>query len=266
MTTTFLQPVAAEGRSQTSESSVSTMPTPIILTARGLTKSYHKDQVDVPVLRGVDLDVSQGLVTALVGRSGSGKSTLMHLLATLDRPDEGEVFYRGNRIDNAPRAVRDRYRNHDIGVIFQFYHLLPELSAIENVTAPAMIGKSMMGYLRTRKESRRRAEAMLDRVGLLHRRKHRPSEMSGGEMQRVAIARALMTDPSLLLADEPTGNLDTETGQEILGLLADLNKTDNMTILMITHDDEIAKSADVCWRMKDGLIQTEHDGQTANAA
>lgn len=240
------------------------MPTPIVLTARGLTKSYHKDRIDVPVLRGVDLNVEQGLVTALVGRSGSGKSTLMHLLATLDRPDAGEVFYRGNRIDDAPRAVRDRYRNHDIGVIFQFYHLLPELSAIENVLAPAMISQSAWGYFKARKENRRRADAMLDRVGLLHRAKHRPCEMSGGEMQRVAIARALMTDPTLLLADEPTGNLDTETGKEILRLLSELNTSDNLTILMITHDDEIAATADVCWRMKDGLIVTEHDERSEN--
>lgn len=234
------------------------MPTPIVLAARGLKKSYHKDQIDVPVLRGVDLSVEQGLVSALVGRSGSGKSTLMHMLATLDQPDEGEVFFRGNRIDNASRATRDRFRNRDIGVIFQFYHLLPELSAIENVLAPTMISQSLVTYFRARKENRRHAEAMLDRVGLLHRAKHRPSEMSGGEMQRVAIARALMTNPTLLLADEPTGNLDTETGQEILGLLSDLNQRDNLTILMITHDDEIAERADVCWRMKDGLIETEH--------
>ena len=242
------------------------MPTPIVLTARGLQKSYHKDRIDVPVLRGVDLEVQQGLMTALVGRSGSGKSTLMHLLATLDRPDAGEVFYRGNRIDNAPRAVRDRYRNHEIGVIFQFYHLLPELSALENVLAPAMISQSVWSYFRSRSENRRRAESMLDRVGLLHRAKHRPSEMSGGEMQRVAIARALMTDPSVLLADEPTGNLDTETGKEILKLLTELNDVDGLTILMITHDDEIAAGADVLWRMKDGLIEDLAPALANNAA
>lgn len=242
------------------------MPTPIVLTARGLQKSYHKDRIDVPVLRGVDLEVQQGLVTALVGRSGSGKSTLMHLLATLDRPDAGEVIYRGNRIDNAPRVVRDRYRNHEIGVIFQFYHLLPELSALENVLAPAMISQSVWSYFKSRSENRRRAEAMLDRVGLLHRSKHRPSEMSGGEMQRVAIARALMTDPAILLADEPTGNLDTETGKEILKLLAELNDADGLTILMITHDDEIAASADVLWRMKDGLIEGAAPALATSAA
>lgn len=241
------------------------MSNPTVLTARGLKKSYSKDRIDVPVLRGVDLEVQQGLVTALVGRSGSGKSTLMHLLATLDTPDEGEVYFQGQRIDNASRAVRDRYRNDDIGVIFQFYHLLPELSAIENVLAPAMIAQSVWSYFQSRKENRRRAEAMLDRVGLLHRQKHRPSEMSGGEMQRVAIARALMTDPTLLLADEPTGNLDTETGKDILQLLADLNEADNLTILMITHDDEIAKAADVCWRMKDGLIE-DAQGEVRSAA
>jgi lipoprotein-releasing system ATP-binding protein len=235
------------------------MSTPVVLSARGLTKSYHKDRIDVPVLRGVDLEIREGLITALVGRSGSGKSTLMHLLATLDRPDQGEVWFRDSRIDHAPRAVRDHFRNRDVGVIFQFYHLLPELSAIENVLAPAMIGQSVWRYLRSRAENRRRAEAMLDRVGLLHRAGHRPSEMSGGEMQRVAIARALMTDPSLLLADEPTGNLDTETGREILKLLAELNQSDGMTILMITHDDDIAAGADVCLRMTDGVIETRHE-------
>lgn len=231
----------------------------IVLAAKGLKKSYHKDRIDVPVLRGVDLEVQRGVVTALVGRSGSGKSTLMHLLATLDSPDEGSVLFEGNRIDNASRSVRDQFRNNDLGIIFQFYHLLPELSAVENVLAPTMIGKSAWQYFRTRKESRLRAEAMLDRVGLLHRARHRPSEMSGGEMQRVAIARSLMTDPKLLLADEPTGNLDTETGEEILQLLTEINQTDGMTIMMITHDDEIASGADVCLRMQDGLIQTQHE-------
>jgi len=225
-----------------------------LLSARGLYKSYHKDRIEVPVLRGVDLDIEEGVVTALVGRSGSGKSTLMHLLATLDAPDRGQVHFRGQRIDDAPRARRDAYRNHDIGIIFQFYHLLPELSAIENVLAPAMIGQSAWDFFINRKAARRQAEAMLDRVGLLHRATHKPAEMSGGEMQRAAIARALMTDPSMLLADEPTGNLDTETGRDILKLLTELNGGDGLTILMITHDDAIARNADVCHRMRDGSL------------
>ncbi len=233
------------------------MTNDIVLQARGIEKSYHKNRIELPVLRGVDLDVVRGMVTALVGRSGSGKSTLMHLLATLDRPDAGEIIFQGNRIDNASRRVRDLYRNKDIGVIFQFYHLLPELSAIENVLAPTMIGRSAWHYLRTRKQLRRRAEEVLDRVGLLHRATHKPSEMSGGEMQRAAIARALMNEPQLLLADEPTGNLDSETGRDILKLLMELNGDEGLTIVMITHDDSIAAGADVCHRMKDGVLEAK---------
>lgn len=233
----------------------------VVLSARGLYKSYYKNKLEVPVLRGVDLDVEQGLVTALVGRSGSGKSTLMHLLATLDRPDRGEVHFRGQRMDQASRRVRDHYRNESIGIIFQFYHLLPELSALENVLAPMMIGRSAWNYWKSRKETRRRAEAMLDRVGLAHRGSHKPAEMSGGEMQRAAIARALMTQPAMLLADEPTGNLDTETGHEILGLLSELNRDDGLTILMITHDDSIAQRADVCHRMTDGQLDEQSSDQ-----
>ena len=236
----------------------------IVLQARGVYKSYHKDKIEVPVLRGVNLDITAGKVNALVGRSGSGKSTLMHLLATLDRPDKGEIHFRSSRIDNAPRYQRDAYRNSDIGIIFQFYHLLPELSALENVLAPTMIGQSVLQYFKNRREFKRRAEAMLDRVGLLHRATHKPTEMSGGEMQRAAIARALMTDPTLLLADEPTGNLDTDTGKSILKLLADLNRDDGLTIVMITHDDSIAENADVCYRMSDGLLESA--SQFADAA
>ena len=232
------------------------MQSNIVLSATNIHKSYHKDRVEVPVLRGLDVDVSEGLITAIVGRSGSGKTTLMHLLATLDRPDQGEIHFAGQRIDNASRPRRDQYRNRDIGIIFQFYHLLPELSAIENVLTPTMIGRSAWSYLRNRKTQRRRAEELLDRVGLLHRATHKPSEMSGGEMQRAAIARALMTNPRMLLADEPTGNLDGDTGEEIMDLLVRLNQDDGMTILMITHDNSIAAAADICYRMTDGLLES----------
>jgi len=225
-----------------------------VLQARGVVKSYQKDRIEVPVLRGVDLDIAPGQITALVGRSGSGKSTLMHLMATLDLPDQGEIWFRGKRIDNASRKERDAFRNRDLGIIFQFYHLLPELSAVENVLVPAMVGQSTWSYFMNRKEARKRAEAMLDRVGLLHRATHRPSEMSGGEMQRAAIARSLMTKPAVLLADEPTGNLDTETGLEILKLLRGLNSDDGLTIVMITHDESIAACADKTWIMKDGRV------------
>ncbi len=232
------------------------MSNPYVLQAFGVTKSYHKNKIEVPVLRGADVNIADGMVTALVGRSGSGKSTLMHLLATLDQPDTGEIYFRGRRIDNAPRAARDAFRNNDIGIIFQFYHLLPELTALENVLAPMMIQQSVLSYFKSRKAMRLRAEAMLDRVGLLHRSTHRPNEMSGGEMQRCAIARSLMTDPSVLLADEPTGNLDTETGRDILKLLRELNGDDGLTIAMITHDDAIAEGADLCYRMQDGIVKS----------
>lgn len=230
------------------------MSQPPLLHARGLIKSYRKNRLEVPVLRGVDLEVPEGQITAMVGRSGSGKSTLMHLLATLDHPDQGEVYYRGERIDNASRRYRDTFRNREIGIIFQFYHLLPELTALENILAPAMIGRSAWSYLRTRKQTRARATELLERVGLGHRSDHKPTEMSGGEMQRAAIARALMSSPSVLLADEPTGNLDTETGHEILSLLRGLNTSDGLTIVMVTHDDAIAKDADHTVRLENGRI------------
>lgn len=225
-----------------------------ILEARGIRKSYYKNKIELPVLRGVDVAFQHGEVSALVGRSGSGKSTLMHLLATLDQPDAGEVWFGGQRVDHLSRKQRDAYRNRQIGIIFQFYHLLPELSALENVLTPAMISRSVLGYFRNRQSLIQRAEAMLDRVGLLDRKTHKPAEMSGGEMQRVAIARSLMSEPELLLADEPTGNLDTETGESILQLLRQLNREDGLTIVMITHDESIAERADRCYRMQDGLL------------
>ncbi len=233
------------------------MNSEIVLEACRLKKSYHKDRIEVPVLRGVNLQVQRGLITSLVGRSGSGKSTLMHLLAALDYPDDGKIYFAGERIDNASRSRRDAYRNQNLGIIFQFYHLLPELTAMENVLAPLMISQSVLHFFNHRKAAKRRAEEMLDRVGLLHRATHKPGEMSGGEMQRAAIARSLMANPSLLLADEPTGNLDTDTGQEILSLLNTFNQDDGLTILMITHDDAIAKNSDTCYRMQDGELNSE---------
>lgn len=229
-------------------------PSPI-LSVRGLKKSYRKKDVELPVLRGVDLDVTPGRITTIVGRSGSGKSTLLHLMATLDTPDAGTVHFDGRRIDNTDRKSKDRFRQTDIGIIFQFYHLLPELTALENVLSTAMISRSIWSYVRERNSLTRRALAMLDRVGLADRAGHRPAEMSGGEMQRTAIARSLMAEPKLLLADEPTGNLDTETGGEVLELLGDLNRRDGMTILMITHDNTIAASADVSYQITDGRMQ-----------
>jgi lipoprotein-releasing system ATP-binding protein len=229
-------------------------PQAVLLAAYGLVKSYRKGAIDIPVLRGVDLAVQPGEFTAIVGQSGCGKSTLLHLLGTLDAPDAGEVHFEGNRIDNLPAAGRDILRNRHIGMIFQFYHLLPELTTLENVLAPHMIGRSTLGYLRRRRALRRQAAELLEMVGLSHRAKHKPRELSGGEMQRAAIARALIANPKLLLADEPTGNLDKTTGGQIMATLRQLNREQGLTIVMVTHDDAIAATADRTVRLVDGRV------------
>lgn len=231
-------------------------PTKVLLAASGLRKAYRKGSHTIPVLRGVSLAVRHGEFLAIVGQSGSGKSTLLHLLATLDAPSQGEVRFEGRRIDRLPNSQRDRLRNRDLGMIFQFYHLLPELTALENVLAPLMIAEGLWGYFRRRKLYLKRATQLLEMVGLGHRLKHRPGELSGGEMQRAAIARALIAQPKLLLADEPTGNLDHATGRDILEILGSLNRRQNLTIVMVTHDLSIAKQADRVVRLADGCIET----------
>jgi len=227
---------------------------PTILGARGVIKSYRKGPLAIPVLQNVDLAISAGEFVAVIGPSGCGKSTLLHLLATLDVPDYGEIYFEGNRIDNLAPAGRDILRNRYFGMIFQAYHLLPELTMLENVLAPAMIGESVMGYWWNRRQYHQRAAAMLELVGLGHRLRHKPRELSGGEMQRTAIARALVSQPRVLLADEPTGNLDKSTGDEILALLARLNREQNLTIVMVTHDREIAAAADRVVTLVDGRV------------
>ena len=225
-----------------------------LLAASKLVKSYRKGKLEVPVLRGVDFSVGQGEFVAIVGQSGSGKSTLLHLLGTLDAPDGGQILFEGNRIDNLPARSRDVLRNRHFGMIFQFYHLLPELSALENVLAPIMIRFGVLNYWRHRREHLERARQLLDLVGLSHRLTHKPRELSGGEMQRAAIARALIAQPKLLLADEPTGNLDQKTGAEILALLKKLNREQGLTIVMVTHDPAIAKGADRIVRLVEGKV------------
>lgn len=220
-----------------------------------LHKSYYKGSIEVPVLRGVSMSVRQGEFLAIVGQSGSGKSTLLHLLGTLDAPDQGEIHYEGRRIDNLDTKSRDTLRNRQFGMIFQFYHLLPELNTLENVLAPLMITHSVWSFMRHRSRLRAQAKDMLELVGLSHRLKHRPCELSGGEMQRAAIARALVVEPDLLLADEPTGNLDQNTGQEIISILRTLNHQRNLTIVMVTHDRAIADQADRIVRLTGGKVE-----------
>jgi lipoprotein-releasing system ATP-binding protein len=236
-------------------SQVASQATDQWLSAVGIEKSYHKGPVEVPVLTGVTLTVRQGEFLAIVGQSGSGKSTLLHLLATLDAPDKGKIYFDGRRIDNLPGRGRDVLRNRHFGMIFQFYHLLPELTTLENVLAPWMIAEGVWGFFRRRRQYRAAATELLDVVGLGHRLKHKPRELSGGEMQRAAIARALVAQPNLLLADEPTGNLDYGTGQEIIKILRTLNTQQNLTIVMVTHDRAIAEQADRIVRLVNGRIE-----------
>jgi len=225
------------------------------ISAVAVEKSYRKGQHKVSVLKGVNIHVRRGEFLSIIGQSGSGKSTLLHLLGLLDCPDIGEVLLEGQRMDDLPARTRDQLRNRVFGFIFQFYHLLPELSLLENVLAPLMIRYSAWEFWKRRREFRERASEIIHLVGLDHRLKHKPSEMSGGEMQRAAIARALVARPEILLADEPTGNLDAATGREITELLARLNDHEQLTILMVTHDDAIARQAHRIVRLKEGQIE-----------
>ena len=230
---------------------------PAIIRVANLHKTYRMGRALVPVLRGVSIDVAEGEFVAVLGASGSGKSTLLHLMGGLDRPDAspaGTIHYRGTDLTRAGVRTLDRYRTNDVGFVFQFYHLLPELSVIENVLVGAMIRRGRFGYMAHRGEARERAAALLETVGLSHRLKHRPAELSGGERQRVAIARALMNDPSLLLADEPTGNLDHATGERVFEALLALRAQSQRTMVVVTHDPGIAARADRVLHLRDGVF------------
>jgi len=228
-----------------------------MLAATNLRKTYRRNADQVKVLQGLSLDVHAGEFLSVVGASGSGKSTLLHLLGTLDVPDEGTITLNGKRIDNVTSRERDALRNTVFGYIFQFYHLLPEFNTLDNVLMPAYISNSVVKWFATRREWRRRAEAMLERVGLSHRLSHRPRELSGGEMQRAAVARALLCRPQILLADEPTGNLDAGIGGDIVRLLRELNRDDGITIVMVTHNLDIAATTDRMLRMTHGKLNTD---------
>lgn len=235
--------------------SPATLPMREHLAARDVLKSYRKGDVGIPVLQGINMSVYEGEFLSIVGQSGCGKSTLLHLLGTLDQPDSGEIHFDGHRIDNLPSRSRDLLRNRHFGMIFQFYHLLPELTTLQNVLAPAMIAESTFGYWRKRSALTERANELLELVGLTSRAKHKPWELSGGEMQRAAIARALLMRPRVLLADEPTGNLDRGTGEQIMAMLRELNRNEKLTIVMVTHDNWIAEQADRVVSLFEGRIQ-----------
>ena len=220
------------------------------MVATDVRRVYELDGVSVSALRGVSLTVEHGDYLAIVGASGSGKSTLMHLLGALDRPTGGTLVIGGRDVATLSPPEMARLRNETIGFVFQSFHLLARTTAQDNVALP-LVYRGI-----TRRERRERAEAMLDRVGLAHRMDHRPNQMSGGEQQRVAIARALVTGPSVLLADEPTGNLDSATGRSVLALLESLN-AEGVAVVLVTHDREIAGRAHRQIVMRDGLIVTD---------
>ena len=221
---------------------------PVVLEAQNIYKSFTDGKSHVDVITGLSLQVAQGEFVSIVGSSGSGKSTLLHILGGLDRPTQGLVNLNGRRFDNLGEAERGFLRNEHLGFVYQFHHLLPEFTALENVAMPLMLRKDA-----EYKKVKERAEYLLERVGLSHRLTHQPGELSGGERQRVALARALVTQPKLMLADEPTGNLDRKTAKSIFELLRDLREEFNMAMLIVTHDEQLAKSADKILHMQDGV-------------
>lgn len=216
-----------------------------MIEIKGIIKSYGSLQV----LKGIDITIPNQKVVAIVGASGAGKSTLLHIMGTLDTPDAGSVIYDGIDATCLKGNALADFRNRNIGFVFQFHHLLPEFSAWENVAIPAWIAG------RGRKEGEQMARELLKRMGLEHRAEHKPMELSGGEQQRVAVARALVNNPKVVLADEPSGNLDTDTKRELHELFFRLRDELGQTFVIVTHDNELAKSADLCLKMRDGIIE-----------
>lgn len=223
------------------------MPHPLIKTI-DLVKSFPMGGEELQILKGINLEITRGEMVAIVGASGAGKSTLLHILGTLDRPTSGTLLFEGQDLCTLSEPQLAEFRNRRIGFVFQFHHLLPEFTALENTALPALIQQ------RPPAEMRKDAAALLDAVGLGHRLHHKPGELSGGEQQRVAVARALIQRPDLVLADEPTGNLDTHTGEALFDLLHRLNRERGTTFIIVTHNERLSDQADRVIHMQDGMI------------
>ncbi len=226
-----------------------------ILKATGVRKTFRMGESVVQVLKHADLTIRGGEFLAIEGTSGSGKSTLLHIMGALDAADDGRIEYQGQDLARMTGAGRSKLRNTEFGFVFQFYHLLPELNVLENALLSSMIEHSWFGFRANRARLRERAADVLKQLGMDHRLKHRPSQLSGGEQQRVAIARALMNQPKVLFADEPTGNLDAETGKQIMAVLETLHRERGQTIVMVTHDRTVAGKADRVLVLKDGKLE-----------
>lgn len=223
------------------------------LCANEIHKEYKIGKTSLRVLSGINLEIKEGEILIILGASGAGKSTLLHILGILDTPTSGHVSFKGENLSIAGQKELASKRNRIFGFVFQFYHLLPDFNALENVLMPRLIGKKFFRTI-SKKEHTEKAVRLLERVGLGNRINHRPNELSGGEKQRVAIVRALMNDPEILLCDEPTGNLDTNSGREIKELIWELNEKTKQTVVIVTHDERFAKSAGQVVRMADGKI------------
>ncbi len=226
-----------------------------VLRAEGIGKSYELGGEAIEVLLDLDLSLEEGEITAVLGASGVGKSTLLHILGLLDQPDEGRLLYRGRELTGLSARERDELRNTAFGFVFQFYHLIPELTAVENVLLPALIAHGPGAWRTHRGEAKERATGLLERMGLEKRLRHRPTQLSGGERQRVAIARALFNRPSVLLCDEPTGNLDPSTAGGIHELLLEVNSEEGQAMILVTHNEEMAVDAHHVLRMVDGRLE-----------
>ena len=233
----------------------------VVMRAEGLTKSYFMGGRELRILDGIDLAIRSGEILSIVGKSGTGKSTLLNLLGLLDEPQEGSLLFDGKDIYKRSRWRQARFRNREIGFVFQLYHLLPELNVLENTLLPAMIRYTVLGWMSRRKAMRERAQELLERVGMADRLGHRPAQLSGGERQRVAIARALINEPSILLCDEPTGNLDERTADGIVELILELNQSMKRTFVVVTHEKELADLGHRMARIEHGQVVWEREGQ-----